>query len=121
MALSPPRPLRIPQSWLPSCSTMAMPLPASLCPTGPSQQVTHPSMFAASFISHILSPPDEIALYDRQIRLWGMAAQAKIQNANILLITIRALANEIAKNLVLAGVGSLTLLDNAIVAEADLG
>ncbi|KAL7910023.1 hypothetical protein GGI35DRAFT_447673 [Trichoderma velutinum] len=64
---------------------------------------------------------DEIALYDRQIRLWGMAAQAKIQSANILLITIRALANEIAKNLVLAGVGSLTVLDNAIVTEADLG
>ncbi|KAK1242557.1 hypothetical protein MKX08_005369 [Trichoderma sp. CBMAI-0020] len=64
---------------------------------------------------------DEIALYDRQIRLWGMAAQARIQNANILLITIRALANEIAKNLVLAGVGSLTVLDSAIVTEADLG
>ncbi|KAH7143927.1 hypothetical protein EDB81DRAFT_511484 [Dactylonectria macrodidyma] len=64
---------------------------------------------------------DEIALYDRQIRLWGMAAQAKIQGANILLITIKALANEIAKNLVLAGVGSLTLLDSATVTEADLG
>ncbi|KAH7159925.1 hypothetical protein B0J13DRAFT_116634 [Dactylonectria estremocensis] len=64
---------------------------------------------------------DEIALYDRQIRLWGMAAQAKIQGANILLITIRALANEIAKNLVLAGVGSLTLLDSSPVTEADLG
>ncbi|KAM0562499.1 hypothetical protein ACHAPJ_002189 [Fusarium lateritium] len=64
---------------------------------------------------------DEIALYDRQIRLWGMAAQAKIQSANILLITIKALANEIAKNLVLAGVGSLTLLDSATVTEADRG
>ncbi|KAH0495421.1 hypothetical protein TgHK011_008976 [Trichoderma gracile] len=64
---------------------------------------------------------DEIALYDRQIRLWGMAAQARIQNANILLITIRALANEIAKNLVLAGIGSLTVLDSAPVTEADLG
>ncbi|KAF5633085.1 ubiquitin-like 1-activating enzyme E1 A [Fusarium sp. NRRL 52700] len=64
---------------------------------------------------------DEVALYDRQIRLWGMAAQAKIQGANILLITIKALANEIAKNLVLAGVGSLTLLDSATVTEADRG
>ncbi|KAH7258275.1 E1 ubiquitin-activating protein aos1 [Fusarium solani] len=64
---------------------------------------------------------DEIALYDRQIRLWGMAAQAKIQSANILLITIKALANEIAKNLVLAGIGSLTLLDGAVVTEADRG
>ncbi|KAL2270324.1 hypothetical protein VTJ83DRAFT_2508 [Remersonia thermophila] len=54
---------------------------------------------------------DEIALYDRQIRLWGMKAQEKIRNANILLITIRALGNEVAKNLVLAGIGSLTILD----------
>ncbi|KFH44931.1 DNA damage tolerance protein-like protein [Hapsidospora chrysogenum ATCC 11550] len=64
---------------------------------------------------------EDIALYDRQIRLWGVAAQAKIQSANILLITIKALANEIAKNLVLAGVGSLTILDGAVVTEADLG
>ncbi|KAM5345382.1 hypothetical protein ACJ41O_011244 [Fusarium nematophilum] len=64
---------------------------------------------------------DDIALYDRQIRLWGMAAQAKIQSANILLITMKALANEIAKNLVLAGIGSITLLDDAVVTEADRG
>ncbi|RDA91940.1 hypothetical protein CP533_1318 [Ophiocordyceps camponoti-saundersi (nom. inval.)] len=64
---------------------------------------------------------DEVALYDRQIRLWGMAAQAKIQNASVLLITMRALANEIAKNLVLSGVGSLTLLDGSTVTESDLG
>lgn len=64
---------------------------------------------------------DDIALYDRQIRLWGMAAQAKIQSANILLITIKALGTEIAKNLILAGVGSLTILDDGVVAESDLG
>ncbi|OLN93899.1 DNA damage tolerance protein RHC31 [Colletotrichum chlorophyti] len=64
---------------------------------------------------------DEIALYDRQIRLWGMKAQEKIRNANILLITMKALANEIAKNLVLAGIGSLTILDGAAVSESDLG
>jgi ubiquitin-like 1-activating enzyme E1 A len=64
---------------------------------------------------------DEIALYDRQIRLWGMKAQEKIRGANILLITIKALANEIAKNLVLAGIGSLTLLDDETVKEVDLG
>lgn len=64
---------------------------------------------------------EEIALYDRQIRLWGMAAQAKIQSANVLLITMRALANEIAKNLVLAGIGSLTILDDATITELDLG
>lgn len=64
---------------------------------------------------------DEIALYDRQIRLWGMKAQETIRNANILLITMKALANEIAKNLVLAGIGSLTILDPEPVSEADFG
>ncbi|PSS00956.1 hypothetical protein BD289DRAFT_450049 [Coniella lustricola] len=64
---------------------------------------------------------DEIALYDRQIRLWGMQAQQKIRNANVLLITMKALGNEIAKNLVLAGIGSLTVVDHENVTEADLG
>lgn len=44
-----------------------------------------------------------------------------MRNAHILLITIRALANEVAKNLVLAGIGSLTVLDPDIVTEDDLG
>ncbi|KAJ5540565.1 hypothetical protein N7494_005641 [Penicillium frequentans] len=63
---------------------------------------------------------DEIALYDRQIRLWGMQAQEKIRSANILLITVKALANEVAKNLVLAGIGSLTIIDHEPVTENDL-
>ncbi|KAJ5787038.1 Ubiquitin/SUMO-activating enzyme E1 [Penicillium paradoxum] len=64
---------------------------------------------------------DEIALYDRQIRLWGVQAQEKIRSANILLITVKALANEVAKNLVLAGIGSLTIIDHQVVTEEDLG
>jgi ubiquitin-like 1-activating enzyme E1 A len=63
---------------------------------------------------------DEIALYDRQIRLWGVKAQERLRSAKILLIGIKALANEIAKNLVLAGVGSLTVLDHELVTEDDL-
>ncbi|MCJ1354347.1 MAG: hypothetical protein MMC33_004335 [Icmadophila ericetorum] len=64
---------------------------------------------------------DEIALYDRQIRLWGVKAQEKIRTANILLVGLRALGDEIAKNLVLAGVGSLTINDDQLVGEDDLG
>ena len=64
---------------------------------------------------------DEIALYDRQIRLWGVQAQEKIRSANILLVGMKALGTEIAKNLVLAGVGTLTILDSEIVTEDDLG
>jgi ubiquitin-like 1-activating enzyme E1 A len=64
---------------------------------------------------------DEIALYDRQIRLWGVQAQEKIRSANILIITMKALANEIAKNLVLAGIHSLTIVDHSLVTPSDLG
>ncbi len=45
----------------------------------------------------------------------------RLRTANVLLITMRALANEIAKNLVLAGVGSLTVQDSQVVVEDDLG
>ncbi|KAF2652347.1 hypothetical protein K491DRAFT_695667 [Lophiostoma macrostomum CBS 122681] len=65
--------------------------------------------------------PEEIALYDRQVRLWGFAAQERIRKANILLVSIRALASEVAKNLVLAGIGSITLADHEVVTEDDLG
>ena len=64
---------------------------------------------------------DEIALYDRQIRLWGAQAQERIRSANILLVSLRALGTEIAKNLTLAGISSLTIIDEDPVTEDDLG
>ena len=45
----------------------------------------------------------------------------RLRTANVLLISMRALANEIAKNLVLAGIGSLTIQDSQSVSEDDLG
>lgn len=64
---------------------------------------------------------DEIALYDRQIRLLGMQVQEKLRRANVLLIGMKGLGAEIAKNLVLAGIGTLTILDHEVVTEEDLG
>lgn len=64
---------------------------------------------------------DEIALYDRQIRLWGAQAQERIRSANILLVSLRALGTEIAKNLTLAGISSLTIIDDEVVNEEDFG
>lgn len=52
--------------------------------------------------------------------LLAIANTGRMRNAHILLITIRALANEVAKNLVLAGIGSLTVLDPDTVTEDDL-
>ncbi|CAI4054189.1 hypothetical protein SKDZ_16G4330 [Saccharomyces kudriavzevii ZP591] len=64
---------------------------------------------------------DEIALYDRQIRLWGMAAQANMRSAKVLLINLGAIGSEIAKSIVLSGIGHLTILDAHKVTEEDLG
>ncbi|KAI8377382.1 SUMO-1 activating enzyme subunit 1, isoform CRA_b [Blakeslea trispora] len=64
---------------------------------------------------------DEAAIYDRQIRLWGLDAQQRISKANVLVAGIRALSNEVCKNIALAGVASITLLDHEVVTELDLG
>ena len=63
---------------------------------------------------------DEIALYDRQLRLWGKDAQSRMRQAHVLLINVKALGNEVAKNLVLAGIGALTVIDSGMVAEEDV-
>ena len=64
---------------------------------------------------------DDFALYDRQIRLWGAQAQERIRNAHILLVSLRALGTEIEKKLTLAGISSLTIVDDELVTEEDLG
>lgn len=78
-----------------------------------------PSLFAMPTQQDMSN--DEIALYDRQIRILGFQVQEKLRRANVLLIGLKALGTEIAKNLVLAGVGILTILDSDVVTEEDLG
>ncbi|KAK7458938.1 hypothetical protein BaRGS_00039069 [Batillaria attramentaria] len=62
---------------------------------------------------------DEAALYDRQIRLWGLDAQRRLRAASVLLIGARGLGAEVAKNIVLAGIKSLTILDSTVADEED--
>ncbi|XP_013400398.1 SUMO-activating enzyme subunit 1 isoform X1 [Lingula anatina] len=62
---------------------------------------------------------DEAALYDRQIRLWGLDAQKRLRAARVLLIGLQGLGAEISKNIVLAGIKSLTLMDHTVVTEED--
>lgn len=64
---------------------------------------------------------DEAALYDRQIRLWGLDAQQKMRNATVLVIRLQGVATEAIKNIVLAGIGKLIIVDDAVVTEEDLG
>jgi ubiquitin-like 1-activating enzyme E1 A len=44
-----------------------------------------------------------------------------MRSANILLISVKALGTEIAKNLILNGIGSLTIVDSEPVTDDDLG
>ncbi|KAG1748708.1 hypothetical protein EDB19DRAFT_1630029 [Suillus lakei] len=64
---------------------------------------------------------DEAAVYDRQIRLWGLEAQQRMRNATILVIRLRGTATEAIKNIVLAGIGKLVIYDSEDVKEEDLG
>ncbi|XP_072981603.1 SUMO-activating enzyme subunit 1A-like [Typha angustifolia] len=62
----------------------------------------------------------ETALYDRQIRVWGVDAQKRLSKAHILVSGLNGTTVEFCKNIVLAGVGSLTLMDDNLVRQEDL-
>lgn len=62
---------------------------------------------------------DEAQLYDRQIRLWGVDAQKRLRQANIAFAGVDGVGSEIIKNLVLAGINSITLLDDKLVDRFD--
>lgn len=64
---------------------------------------------------------DEAAVYDRQIRLWGLEAQQRMRNATIVVVCLRGTATETIKNIVLAGIGKLIIIDGEDVTDADLG
>ncbi|KAG7533722.1 Ubiquitin-activating enzyme [Arabidopsis thaliana x Arabidopsis arenosa] len=57
----------------------------------------------------------ETALYDRQIRVWGAGAQRRLSKSHVLVSGIKGTVAEFCKNIVLAGVGSVTLLDDRLV------
>ncbi|KAJ2666857.1 E1 ubiquitin-activating protein aos1 [Coemansia sp. RSA 1199] len=63
---------------------------------------------------------DEVALYDRQIRLWGMEAQTRLRSSSVCIMGVTALSLETAKNLVLSGIGTLTLIDPHEITNDDL-
>ncbi|PSC72192.1 SUMO-activating enzyme subunit 1B-1 [Micractinium conductrix] len=59
----------------------------------------------------------EAAIYDRQLRVWGVETQKRLSAARVLIAGLGGLAAEVAKNVVLAGVGSVTLCDDTPLAD----
>ena len=60
------------------------------------------------------------SLYSRQLYVLGHEAMKRMSSSNVLIVGLRGLGVEIAKNIALAGVKSLTLHDPAPAAIADL-
>ncbi|KAG5231963.1 auxin resistant family protein [Salix suchowensis] len=61
------------------------------------------------------------AKYDRQLRIWGEHGQAALEKATICLLNCGPTGSETLKNLVLGGVGSITVIDGSKVEPGDLG
>ena len=55
------------------------------------------------------------SLYSRQLYVFGHEAQKKLASSNILLVGLNGLGVEVAKNIILAGVASVTLLMKILV------
>jgi len=61
------------------------------------------------------SPVQQETRYDRQLRLWGEHGQSALEASSVLFIGVNATTCEVAKNLILPGIGRLTLLDDETV------
>lgn len=60
------------------------------------------------------------ALYSRQLYVLGHEAMKKMASSNVLIVGLKGLGVEIAKNIILAGVRSVTLYDDEPVTLSDL-
>lgn len=60
---------------------------------------------------------EQRAVYDRQLRVWGVEAQRRLGKAKFFVAGLTGLSAEACKNVVLAGIGSVTLFDDGTSAE----
>lgn len=84
------------------------------------KDMASPPAAAAASSSASSSGLDE-GLYSRQLYVFGREAQQKLQQSNVLFAGLRGLGVETAKNVILAGVKSVGLLDHTPVSLSDLG
>eukprot|EP00892_Ulva_mutabilis_P000800 jgi/Ulvmu1/10720/UM068_0005.1 len=58
--------------------------------------------------------------YDRQVRLWGVHGQARLESSKVCVMGAGPMCTEALKNLVLGGIASFTIIDDKKVTEDDL-
>merc|ERR1719160_1234583 len=66
-------------------------------------------------------PAIDESLYSRQLYVLGAEAMKRMMGSSVLIVGLGGLGVEVAKNVVLGGVKSVTLHDNAPTSIADLG
>lgn len=64
---------------------------------------------------------DVMNLMSRTLAVYGTDVMAKLLKLRVLVVGLRGVGLETAKNLILAGPGSVTLFDNGLIEIADLG
>ncbi|KAE8152920.1 hypothetical protein BDV25DRAFT_150394 [Aspergillus avenaceus] len=86
-----------------------------------------------AFPSALAGPSSKERKYDRQLRLWAASGQQALEESRVLLVNSDGpwgnqstgvpgvVGVETLKNLVLPGIGGFTIVDPAVVTEADLG
>lgn len=72
------------------------------------------------FTAVMSQPTIDESLYSRQLYVLGHDAMRQMSSSNVLIVGLHGLGAEIAKNIALAGVKSVTLYDPAPVSVADL-
>ncbi|CAG8616484.1 11157_t:CDS:10, partial [Paraglomus occultum] len=77
-------------------------------------------MSTTSMVIDGIEPTIDEGLYSRQLYVLGHDAMKKMSSSNVLIVGLKGLGVEIAKNIVLAGVKSVTLYDPEPVKISDL-
>jgi len=55
--------------------------------------------------------------YDRQIRLWGIKNQVKLQESRIIFCSFDGSNIEVLKNCILSGIGEICLIENFLIIQ----
>ncbi|VAI24155.1 unnamed protein product [Triticum turgidum subsp. durum] len=78
-------------------------------------------MASAAMAAAAVATAEPKTKYDRQLRIWGDQGQAALEKASICLLNCGPTGTEALKNLVLGGIGSVTVVDGSKVEPSDLG
>lgn len=63
----------------------------------------------------------KIQIHLMSVRIWGEQGQTALEKASICLLNCGPTGSETLKNLVLGGIGSITVVDGSKVNDGDLG